>query len=189
MGYFPFFTDVENLHGVIIGGGHVACEKVERLLTFNAKLTVMAGNICPEIKRYDKKLSLIEEDYRSDILDKADYCVAATDDPLLNKRIYDDAKKKKLLVNAVDQPEICDFIFPSVIQRGKLVVGVSSSGAGPQVAIRLRKKIEGIIPDNIEEILDYLAKERIWARENIEDAAKRRRYLIEQANKAFENGI
>lgn len=189
MGYFPFFTDVEKLHGVIIGGGHVALEKMEKLLTFGAKLTVVASDICDGIKRYNNILTLIEEDYKGDFLEDADYVIAATDDHLLNERIYTDAKARKLMVNAVDQPDICDFIFPSVIQRGRLVVGVSSSGAGPQVAIRLREKIEEIVPDNIEEILDYLAKERIWARDNIEDAAKRRRYLIELANKTFEDGI
>lgn len=187
MGYFPFFVDVENLHGVIIGGGHVALEKVERLLSFNARLTLIATTICDEIKKYSDKMELIEQDYQSDVIKDADYVIAATNDPVINKIIYDDAKKRRLLVNAVDQPEICDFIFPSVIQRGRLVVGVSTSGAGPRVAIRLRKEIESIIPENIEEILDKLAEERIKAKAEIKDPGKRREYLIELANKLLED--
>lgn len=187
MGYFPFLVDVENLHGVIIGGGHVALEKVERLLSFNGKLTLIATTICDEIKAHSDRIELIEKEYQSGDLQDADYVIAATNDPVINKMIYDDAKEQRLLVNAVDQPEICDFIFPSVIQRGRLVIGVSTSGAGPRVAIRLRKSIEKIIPDNIEEILDKLAEERIRAKEEIKDPAKRREYLIELANKLLDD--
>ena len=187
MGYFPFLVDVENLHGVIIGGGHVALEKVERLLSFNGKLTLIATTICDEIKEYSDRIELIEKEYQSGDLQDAEYVIAATNDPVINKMIYDDAKEQRLLVNAVDQPEICDFIFPSVIQRGRLVIGVSTSGAGPRVAIRLRKNIEKIIPDNIEEILDKLAEERIRAKEEIKDPAKRREYLIELANKLLDD--
>ena len=64
MGYFPFLVDVENLHGVIIGGGHVALEKVERLLSFNGKLTLIATTICDEIKEYSDRIELIEKEYQ-----------------------------------------------------------------------------------------------------------------------------
>ena len=188
MGYFPFFTDVEKLHGVIIGGGNVALEKVERLVSFNARITLVASAICDEIKKYSGEIELIEKDYESEVLLNADYVIAATDNMELNRQIYSDAKKRNLLVNVVDVPELCDFIFPSVLQKGKLVVGVSTSGAGPRIAIRLKNEIEKIIPEDIEEKLDYLAEERIQAKENIKDAAKRRAYLIELANTVFENG-
>ncbi len=188
MGYFPFYVDVTKLHGVIIGGGKVALEKVERLLSFDASITLIARFVSEEVKEYDCRITIVEKEYQVADLDDADYVIAATNDPEMNKRIYSDAKKRKLLVNVVDEPDICDFIFPSVLQKGKLVVGVSSSGAGPQVAIRLRREIEKIIPDNIEEILDYLAEERVKARKNIADASERRKYLIELANTVFDNG-
>jgi len=182
MAYFPFFVDVTNLQGLIVGGGNIALEKVERLLAFDAKLTLIAEDICEEIKGYANKIQLVEEKYYSDILKNADYVVAATDNTELNELIYKDAKKLNLLVNVVDVPDLCDFIFPSVMKRGKLVVGVSTSGAGPQVAIRLRKEIEETIPSDIEETLDILAKARIEAKETIKDPAKRRKYLIDLAN-------
>lgn len=183
MGYFPFFTDVSKLHGVIIGGGNIAAEKVMRLISFDAKLTLIAPYICAEIMEYEKQIEIIKSNYESSFLDSADYVIAATDVTELNERIYEDSKERNLLINVVDVPDKCDFIFPSVVQRGKLVVGVSTSGAGPQVAIRLRKEIEKIVPDNIEEILDYLALERIKAKETIPDPLERRKYLIELADR------
>ena len=182
MGYFPFFVDVENLHGIIIGGGHIALEKVERLAVFNAKLTLVAPEIRDEIRQYTD-VELIEEEYRREHLESADYVIAATDIRALNEQIYADAKSRGLLINVVDVPEKCDFIFPSVLKRGKLVVGVSSSGAGPQVAIRLRKEIEKLIPDDIEQTLDFLAEERIRAKKEIPNPVERKKYLIELADK------
>lgn len=186
MGYFPFYTNVENLHGVIIGGGKVALEKVERLMSFDAKLTLVAKEVCPEIMEYQERVEIIQDSYKSAYLDQANYVIAATDNQELNETIYADAKARKLLINVVDVPELCDFIFPSVVQRGKLVVGVSTSGAGPQVAIRLRNEIEKIIPDDMEAILDYLAEERITAKEKISDPLERRRYLIKLANEMLD---
>lgn len=186
MSYFPFFANIEALQGVIIGGGHVALEKVERLLSFNAKLTLVAKEISDDIKKYDSRITLVEAEYDSRYLNLADYVIAATDVTELNERIYADAKARKLLINVVDVPDKCDFIFPSVLQKGRLVVGVSTSGAGPQVGIRLRNEIERVIPDNIEEILDILAKERIEAKERIPDPVERRSYLIGLANKLLD---
>ncbi len=185
MGYFPFFVNVEELWGVIIGGGYIATEKVERLIPFQAKLTVIAPKISEDIQKYGDKIHMIWREYESSDLDHADYVIAATDINELNEQIYADAKQRRLLVNVADDPPKCDYIFPSVVQRGKLVVGVSSSGAGPQVAIRLRKEIEKIIPDNIEEVLDILAEERIKAKMEIPDASERRKYLIELADTYF----
>lgn len=182
MSHFPFYVNVASLHGVIIGGGKMALEKVERLVSFQAKITLIAPRVCDEIKAYADRLTFLERTYRKEDLVNAEYVIAATNLRGLNEQIRRDAKERGLLINVVDMPEMCDFIFPSVVQRGRLVVGVSTSGAGPQVAIRLRKEIEQIIPDEIEETLDYLAKERIRAKEEMSDPVVRRNYLIELAN-------
>lgn len=186
MGYFPFFVNLTNLHGVVVGGGNIALEKVMRLAEYDCSLTVIATTICDGIKAYSKDIELIESEYSEDILDSADYVIAATNITELNERIYRDAKKRGKLINVVDVPDKCDFIFPSVLHRDKLIIGISTSGAGPQVAIRLKNKINEIIPDNIEEILDYLAEERIRAKEEIADPKKRREYLIGLANQLLD---
>lgn len=188
MGYFPFFVDLTKLHGVVIGGGKIALEKVSRLVEFECHLTVIAASFCDEIKEYAKSVTLIEREYEEGSLDAADYVIAATNVKELNERIYLDAKKRKLLINVVDVPDRCDFIFPSVLHRDKLVIGVSTSGAGPQIAIRLKNEIQRIVPDNIEEILDYLATERIRAKEEIADPKERREYLIGLADSLFGAG-
>ncbi len=186
MGYFPFFVNLTKLHGVVIGGGSIALEKVTRLLEFECNLTVVATTIKDEIKAYSGEIELVEGEYCENMLDSADYVIAATNITALNERIYRDAKRKGKLINVVDVPEKCDFIFPSVLHRDKLVVGISTSGAGPQVAIRLKKEINEILPDNMEEILDYLAEERIKAKAEIPDPKKRREYLIGLANKLLD---
>ena len=185
MSYFPFFANVEEIKGVVIGGGLVATEKVEKLLGFHANLTVIAPEISDEIRKYSGQLNIIEREYTASDLENADYVIAATNIRHINEQVYRDAKSRHLIINVVDMPELCNFIFPTVLQRGKLVIGVSTSGAGPQVAIRLRKQIEETIPNNIEEILDYLAKERIRAKSEIPDEKQRRKYLIELANRCL----
>jgi siroheme synthase-like protein len=176
MSYFPFFLDLPRLQGLIIGAGYVAEEKISRLLPSGANLTVIAREISQQVRDYEG-ITILEKEYEKGDLQGFDYIIAATNDSDLNQRIYDDARQMHLLVNVVDIPELCDFIFPSVLKKGKLVIGISTSGAAPQVAIRLRKELENQIPDDIEEKLDYLYQERIRVKKEIADPSERRKYL------------
>lgn len=185
MNYFPFFVNVEELHGVIVGGGKVAAEKVERLSIADARLMVIAPEIDEEIRGYQDVVTLKFKPYEEADLADADYVIAATGIPEIDRAVYEDAKRRNILVNMVDVPEYCDFIFPSVVKRGKLVAGVSSSGASPLAAVRLRKEIEKIIPEGIEEKLDYLFEARRKAKEEIKDPKERRQYLIELSNRVL----
>lgn len=185
MNYFPFFVNVEELHGVIVGGGKVAAEKVERLSIADARLMVIAPEIDEEIRGYQDVVTLKFKPYEEADLADADYVIAATGIPEIDRVVYEDAKRRNILVNMVDVPEYCDFIFPSVVKRGKLVAGVSSSGASPLAAVRLRKEIEKIIPEGIEEKLDYLFEARRKAKEEIKDPNERRQYLIELSNRVL----
>lgn len=185
MNYFPFFVNVEELHGVIVGGGKVAAEKVERLSIADARLMVIAPEMDEEIRGYQDVVTLKFKPYEEADLADADYVIAATGIPEIDRVVYEDAKRRNILVNMVDVPEYCDFIFPSVVKRGKLVAGVSSSGASPLAAVRLRKEIEKIIPEGIEEKLDYLFEARRKAKEEIKDPNERRQYLIELSNRVL----
>ncbi len=185
MNYFPFFVNVEELHGVIVGGGKVAAEKVERLSIADARLMVIAPEMDEEIRGYQDVVTLKFKPYEEADLADADYVIAATGIPEIDRAVYEDAKRRNILVNMVDVPEYCDFIFPSVVKRGKLVAGVSSSGASPLAAVRLRKEIEKIIPEGIEEKLDYLFEARRKAKEEIKDPKERRQYLIELSNRVL----
>ena len=220
MGYFPFFMDMERLQGLIIGGGNIAAEKLEKLLPAGASLKVVApeikqeilvaagvaeikgtaeqqnadrepeGNECTEPEGSEctepekpGRVEVIRREYRTEDLDEVDYVIAATGIREINDKVCREAKQRRIPVNVVDDPENCDFIFPSVVRRGRMVVGVSTGGAGPRVAVRLRKQIEEMLPEDIEEILDILARERIRAKKEIPDPVQRRKYLMDLADR------
>lgn len=167
MAYFPFFFEVNRLKGVVIGGGRIALEKIEKLDAYEAELTVIAPEILPKICEYKCVKNIVRREFEEGDLEEADYVIAATDIIELNERVRQLCRSRHLPVNVVDNQALCDFIFPSVYKRGPLVVGVSSSGASPQVAIELRKQFEENTPDNIEEILDYLASIRPYVKEKV----------------------
>jgi siroheme synthase-like protein len=126
---------------------------------------------------------VIRREYRTEDLDEVDYVIAATGIREINDKVCREAKQRRIPVNVVDDPENCDFIFPSVVRRGRMVVGVSTGGAGPRVAVRLRKQIEEMLPGDIEEILDILARERIRAKKEIPDPVQRKKYLMDLADR------
>jgi siroheme synthase-like protein len=204
--------DMERLQGLIIGGGNIAAEKLEKLLPAGASLKVVApeikqeilaaaglaeikctaeqqnaerepeGNKCTEPEK-PGRVEVIRREYRTEDLDEVDYVIAATGIREINDKVCREAKQRRIPVNVVDDPENCDFIFPSVVRRGRMVVGVSTGGAGPRVAVRLRKQIEEMLPEDIEEILDILARERIRAKKEIPDPVQRKKYLMDLADR------
>lgn len=187
MAFFPFYFELEGKQGVIIGGGKTALEKVSRLAPFGAELTVIAPVILPEITEYDNVRTIVKE-FAPDDVSGADYLIAATDDNELNAGLFALCREKHIPINVVDDKEKCDFIFPSVIKRGKLVASVTSSGASPQVAVSLRKKFEEIIPDNIEDMLDYLESIREEVKLQVPDAGKRHRVFKRAADMSLKLG-
>ena len=111
MSCFPFLVNVDRLKGIIIGGGKVATEKVHRLIEFEPDLTVIAPSVSDEILKYQNQITVKERQYVASDLDGADYVIAATGDRNINEKIYRDAKSRHILINVVDMPELCDFIF------------------------------------------------------------------------------
>ena len=176
MAYFPLFHELENKKIVIIGGGNIALEKVEKLSGLGAGITVIAPEIRSEISDNPEVKCIIKR-YAPEDLSGADFVISATGNPDIDDEIFDLCREKKIPVNVVDRKDKCDFIFPSVIRKKNLVIGVSSSGASPQVAITLRKEIENLIPDNIEDILDFLDELRPVVRSRVGDAKVRHRIL------------
>ena len=112
--------------------------------------------------------------------------IAATNDRQLNKHISDLCKKQGILVNVVDDMKQCGFIFPSLVTSGSMCIGISTGGASPSIASIYREKIQKEIPENMEEILLYLAECRKWAKENIHNVNERKHYLKEQAKRLLD---
>lgn len=185
MGYFPFYVDIENKEGLIVGGGRIAAHKIGKLLPFNPRLIVVAPYIQEDLKN-NASLQCHEREVRDeDVAGKA-FVIAATDNESVNARISRLCREQNILVNVVDDKEKCSFIFPSIVKKGKITASFSTEGASPHIAATLRKKIEGEIPDNMEEILDFLTDIRAVAKNQIQDSTKRSAFLKNIADICFE---
>ena len=159
---FPFNKDIENDRFLVIGGGKVAAGKVSRLLMFTENITVVAKEIDPSLKTAaaETAICINKREFRISDLDKADIVILATGDHDFNREVGFLCRERHIPVNAVDDPENCSFYFPAIIKRGKLVISISTQGASPACAAALKNRIEEILPDDIEGILDDMAKLR-----------------------------
>lgn len=171
MTLFPFFEDIDGKRFVVIGGGRVAKGKVRRLLPFTDKITVISENtdidFVPVIRRSFRE---------SDIL-SGDYIIAATDSEETNARIFELCKKHEKPVNTVDDPEKCTFLFPSLIKRGNLVVGISTTGKSPAFSKHLRQQIEAGLDGDIEKVLDKMGLLRFRLKELVPEQKTRSEIL------------
>ena len=166
MSYFPFYTNIHNKTFMIIGGGTVALEKVNRLRRFTASIIVIAPHT--EMEGTDVEVPLrsadyvqiLRREYREEDLSLADYVVAATGIREVDRGVADDCRKRKIPVNVVDDQACCDFIFPSIVKRGPLTIAISTSGTSPAYAMQLRRELDEMLPDEIEAILDRMGEIR-----------------------------
>lgn len=179
MRYFPMFLDVENKPILVVGGGEVACRKVDSLLRAGANVTLVSPKVAPYLSKLveDSKLHWVQNFYSSQILSK-DYLQvwATTDNPSLNHQVYNDAKKLGVLVNVVDDLPYCDFITPSMINRGRIQIAISSGGASPVLVRNIREKLETVLPQNIGLIADFGASKRNSIKESLPTVDDRRKF-------------
>lgn len=155
MSYFPFFMELSGQPGLVVGGGTVALRKIEKLLPYGPCLTVTAPGIADEIARIPG-LVLHRRPFAPSDLDGKVFAVAATADRAVNHEISALCRRRGILVNVVDDQRACTFLFPALVKRGPLSIGISSGGTCPAAAIYLKNQIAGTLPENLEEILDYL---------------------------------
>lgn len=158
MTYFPFYCDIEQKKWLLVGGGRVAAGKFSRLIAFTEEITVIAPDISSEIRENAPSgVLFLERDFEEADLGRADIVVAATGDRQLNAWIASACRSRGIPVNAVDDPDNCDFIFPAIIKRGRLTVSVSTDGASPVYAAALKKEISDLVPEDIDLILEKMA--------------------------------
>jgi len=151
MAYFPMFMDMVGLRVLVVGGGAIATEKLEKLTDFTKEITVIAKEVSPEADQLIKEhcLTLYQRLYRTGDIEGFDIVIVATDTVELHQAIYEESRPYRILVNSVDNTDYCDFIFPSYLQRGDLTVAFSTSGASPAFAKRIRQHFERIIPESV----------------------------------------
>ena len=162
MKYYPINLNLEGKKAVVVGGGKVAERKVLQLLECGAKVTVISPKVTKKIKSLadESQVYLIKRKYKTGDLKGAVVTIAATDDSKINTQISNEAGKKKILLNVVDSPALCDFIMPSVIRRGNLAISISTNGKFPAFSKKLRIMLEGIIGEEYGTELDRLASLR-----------------------------
>lgn len=173
MGYFPFYIDIEDKKCVVIGGGIVALRKIEKLLSFSPDITVVAPEICDEILKISEVKTCIRR-FQDDDIKNAFMVISATDDEELNTYIYELCKAKNILVNTVDDKEKCDFIFPALVKRKNVTVGISTSGKSPLYARFLREMIEDSLQEDCDKITDTLSRYRLLIKREIKTEEKRK---------------
>ncbi len=162
MKYYPIFWDIRGKSCIIVGGGEVALRKAERLLDCGAKVSIISPKLAPELAALkDKKLiSHIAAEYSGDLIAKSALIIGATDDEKTNARISKDARGKGIPVNIVDDPQKCDFILPSIMQRGDLEIAIGTGGKSPALARHLREELEKQYGKEYEIFLNILGNLR-----------------------------
>ncbi len=177
------YTVVLNLRGrrcVVVGGGTVGERKVAGLLDHGASVTVISPRVTPRLAEWARqgRLVLEEREYRPGDLDGAFLVFAATDDPEINGRVFEEAEARGLPANVADDPARCSFYLPAVVARGDLTVAVSTGGKSPALARRIRERLEGEFGPEYAAWLDILGEVRAWLREAVADRAEREAFLF-----------
>lgn len=158
---FPIFLKLEQLRVLLVGGGNVGFEKLTAILRNSpaTAVTVVSLTFLPGLRALVARhpaVQLHQGPYDEAFLDGADVVFAATDDPVLHRRIVAAARARGLFVNVADTPALCDFYLSSVVQKGALKVAVSTNGQSPTVAKRLRAVLEEALPDELDAVLQKM---------------------------------
>ena len=189
MKYFPFFLQLDQLPCLIVGGGSVAERKLDLLIKAKANITVISLEFSDYILDLAKthNIRCVKKEYSNKILEenKYNFVISATNDVSLNERVAKDCKKYNIIVNVVDQPEICDFIFPSILERGDITVAVSTGGASPVLARVLRTKLETMVPGSYGKLAEIVSANRIKVREKMKRFSSNKIFWEKMLNGKF----
>ena len=160
--YYPIFLDIRDKKCVIVGGGEVAARNAERLLDCGAKVFVISPQLTPALAALKEKdiICHIAAEYTGDLIHGATLVIGATDDEKINATISFDARNKGIPVNIVDDPQKCDFILPSLMQRGDLAITIGTAGKSPALARHLREELEAKYGREYEIFLNILGSLR-----------------------------
>ncbi len=164
---------------LVAGGGTVALRKVTGLLRAGALVTLVAPRVCRGLVRLKTRLKIRRRVYRTSDLRNRWLVVAATGDPDVNRKIFEDASRSRVFCNVVDQPALCTFQVPAVVRRGRLQIGVSTDGASPALARNIRRQLEKEYGLAYGQLLDALHGLRKHFRQKYPDDRARRRKLLE----------
>jgi len=155
MRYYPVFLDIVDKSCLVVGGGQVGTRKVSTLLDCGARVKVVSRDVTPELQSLADRQRIVLRlaDYCTADLDGMFLVIGATDDEFLNRKIHFDAERQHKLCNIADRPEACNFILPSIINRGDLTIAISTAGQSPALAKKLRQDLQKDFGDEYAELL------------------------------------
>lgn len=166
MAYYPIFLEMKGRPVIVIGGGEVGLEKVRGLLAAEADVTVVSPELHPQLEALKAAGAIkhLAREWREGDIDGFELVMIATDDRSVNSVIAAEAKRKRIWVNAADDPPNCDFILPSVVRKGSVTLAASTGGSSPAMARRLREELEVYLDLEIPELNDLLGEVRALLR-------------------------
>ncbi len=181
MDYLPLFTNLRGRRCLVVGGGGIALRKAGLLLQAGAQLYVVAPRIDTRLAQMarDSGGGVAERPYQCSDLDGTALVIAATDIETVNAAVSRDAQQRQLSVNVVDNPALCSVILPSIVDRSPLVIAISSGGASPVLARRLRSLLESTVPAAYGRLAMLLGRFRDAAARKFTDTEQRRRFWEE----------
>ena len=176
MQYFPLFVDTLGLSVLIVGAGEVASRKVDLLARTDASIDIIAPDISDDIQAYAKngRVNVIKRPVELSDINHYDLIYLATANNALNAEYAVLASQKGIWVNVVDNPKFCRFITPSIVDRGRLVVAISTSGAAPVFARTIRSRLETMLPQSLAPLFDFIADKRQEVQLTLTDGKDRR---------------
>jgi uroporphyrin-III C-methyltransferase / precorrin-2 dehydrogenase / sirohydrochlorin ferrochelatase len=186
--YVPLFIHADRAAPIlVIGGGEIACAKVEALSSVGAHVRVVARELDPamQVLCAQHDYAITEASYHPSQLEGIKIVVAATDDDDLNATIAQECRGRGIWVNVVDNPPLCDFIFPALVRRGALQIAISTSGVAPVLARMIKQKIEMLIPPSFEQLAQFLGQKKTALRTKFPTIQARRLFCEDIINGAI----
>jgi len=182
--YFPAFIKLDGKKILIVGGGYIAVEKIEKLLDFTKDIKVIAKEISSDMQKYINTHNLAYEEKAYEVGDISgfDVVIIAVDSLLVQENIFKESRSSRVLCNAVDSVDFCDFIFPSYIKEGDLTIAISTSGASPAIAKHLKLYLKKVIPDALNNFLQEMKS----LRQTLPKSKERMKMLDKKAKDFFQ---
>lgn len=176
MAYFPFYIDISDKCCLVVGGGQVAFRKIQKLMPFGSRIKVVAPEINDEIAKLDG-IEIVRRNFEDDDLNGVFMVISATDDEAVNLLVFNLCKERNILVNTVDDKDKCSFIFPAIISKNDITIGISTNGKSPLCARFLRENIENVIDERHFEAASVLGSYRKLIKKEFSTEAQRKNVL------------
>ena len=178
MSFLPVFLNIAGQPCLVVGGGEVAARKIQQLLKAGARVLVVSPELCPGIAALvaEDRVRHLPAEFSEQLLEDCHLVIAATDNADLNQRVSALARRRRIPVNVVDNPDLCSFIMPSVVDRSPVQIAISTGGASPVLARLLRARLETLIPSGFGKLAALMKSFRARVREKFPDIQLRRRF-------------